>query len=101
MNTPQPPPTSPASWPLLAILLAPAVLMGVLSATRQLDSFVVPLCFICCALSGVISGVIVAHRVDRSFADKVLVGICSSFAFAILCFGLCFIGCIVGNTARY
>lgn len=75
--------------------------MALLSATRQADNLVVTLCFISCPISGVISGVIVAHRIDRSFSSKVLVGIGSSLAFSILCLALCFVGCIAGNAARY
>jgi|GEM_PF-3468597 len=75
--------------------------MALLTATRQSDQLVVTLCFISCPLAGVISGVTVAHRTDRSFSTKVLVGIGSSFGFSILCLALCFVGCIAGNATRY
>ena len=75
--------------------------MALLTATRQSDNLVVTLCFITCPLAGIISGVLVAHRADRSFSTKVIVGIGSSFAFSILCLALCFVGCLAGNATRY
>ena len=101
-SPPQPPPTlAPAktNWPLFfGILLAPVVLtMFSVLVGAKTGNFAPVIAFFGGGISGIICGAMLARRLERAFATKIVLGIIFAFGIGVACIGMSCFGCLASG----